>query len=86
VAGAANLTNAGKGRRKGSVNKNTAALKDMILSALSGVGGVDYLIAQASENPTAFLTLIGKVLPLQVAGDFDHQVTVKGALAWQPPQ
>jgi hypothetical protein len=40
----------------------------MILKALDGAGGVDYLQRQAEENPTAFLTLVGKVLPLQLSG------------------
>lgn len=66
--------NAGKGRVKGVPNKTTAALKDMILAALDRKGGVDYLEAQAEANPTAFLTLIGKVLPLQVTGDRDAPV------------
>lgn len=66
--GAANLTNAGKGRPKGAINKNTQALKDMILGALDNKGGVKYLEKQAEENPTAFLTLIGKVLPMTIAG------------------
>lgn len=62
------------GRAKGTPNKTTAALKDMILAALDRKGGVDYLEAQAEANPTAFLTLIGKVLPLQVTGDRDAPV------------
>ena len=66
--GVSNLTNAGKGRPKGALNKNTAALKDMILGALNNKGGVAYLEKQADENPTAFLTLVGKVLPMTVAG------------------
>lgn len=62
--------NAGKGRPKGVPNKVTGELKDMILQALGDAGGVDYLKKQAAENPNAFLTLVGKVLPLQVgAGD-----------------
>lgn len=69
MAGAANLTNAGKGRPKGSVNKNTAAIKDMILQALSEAGGVDYLVRQAEANPGPFMTLVGKVLPMQVTGE-----------------
>jgi hypothetical protein len=69
VAGSANLTNAGKGRPKGSVNKNTAAIKDMILQALSEAGGVDYLVRQAEANPGPFMTLVGKVLPMQVTGE-----------------
>lgn len=63
------------GRKKGTPNKVTGALKDMILTALEGAhpdGSIAYLRAQASANPTAFLTLVGKVLPLQVAGDPDH--------------
>lgn len=41
----------------------------MILEALHGAGGVDYLQAQAKKNPAAFMTLVGKVLPMQVTGD-----------------
>ena len=59
---------AGKGRPKGAKNKMTAALKDMILGALDDAGGKNYLVEQAHKNPAAFLTLLGKVLPLQVAG------------------
>lgn len=62
---------AGKGRPKGAVNKATKAVKDMILASLDKVGGEDYLVKQASENPTAYMTLLGKVLPLQLAGGLD---------------
>lgn len=54
------------GRKKGSVNKIPAALKDMVLQALANAGGVEYLQAQATKNPNAFLQLVGKVLPLQI--------------------
>jgi hypothetical protein len=57
------------GRQKGTPNKTTGEVKEMILTALSRVGGVDYLARQADENPTAFMTLVGKVLPLQVSGE-----------------
>jgi len=40
----------------------------MILKALSKAGGWRYLQQQAKENPVAFMTLVGKVLPLQVTG------------------
>lgn len=73
---------AGMGRKKGSVNKIPAALKDMILTALDKSGGVDYLVTQADENPNAFLTLVGKVLPLQVdaahSGEIVARVVFKG--------
>lgn len=66
------------GRKKGVTNKINAALKDMILTALDESGGVEYLKGQAETNPTAFLTLVGKVLPMTVAGpgeDGEHKVT-----------
>lgn len=57
----------GGGSRKGKPNKLTADLREMILGALDGAGGKGYLIDQASENPAAFLALIGKVVPKEVS-------------------
>ncbi len=56
------------GRQKGTPNKLTASVKEMILAALEGAGGAKYLRTQADANPAAFMTLVGKVLPLQVTG------------------
>jgi hypothetical protein len=66
---AANLTNMGKGRPKGVPNKSTKALKDAIMAAFDRVGGVDYLVKVAGEDPKTFCTLLGKVLPMQVTGE-----------------
>lgn len=66
----------GPGRPKGSVNKTTALLKDAILEAAEKAGDkrgmVGYLTDQARDNPNAFLSLLGKVLPMQVAGPDDE--------------
>jgi hypothetical protein len=40
----------------------------MILNALAKAGGEQYLVDQAESNPKAFLTLVGKVVPLQLTG------------------
>ncbi|MFC0302767.1 hypothetical protein ACFSTI_25085 [Rhizorhabdus histidinilytica] len=64
------------GRQKGTPNKVTKALKDMILGALDDAGGQTYLADQAKANPAAFMTLVGKVLPMQVAGDADNPLNV----------
>lgn len=62
----------GPGRPKGSPNKTTALLKDAIIQAATNAGGDDglegYLQARALDSPKAFLSLLGKVLPMQVTG------------------
>ena len=62
-------------------NKNTAALREMILQALDGAGGVGYLQRQADESPAAFLSLIGKVLPTTLTSDPDQPLKVE--FTWQ---
>lgn len=69
------------GRQKGTPNKINADLKAMILGALDKAGGQKYLQAQAEKNPNAFLTLVGKVLPMTVAGDPEHPVSL--TVTWQ---
>lgn len=62
------------GRKKGTPNKVPGAVRDMVLAALEKKGGVKYLERQADENPTAFMTLVGKVMPTQIAGDPDQPI------------
>ncbi len=64
------------GRVRGTPNKTTAALKEMVLAALDKAGGVKYLTARARDEPRAFLALLGRVLPLQVTGDGGGPVLV----------
>ena len=60
----------GPGRPKGVQNKTTTILKDAIIQAATEAGGKDgmvgYLKLVAAENPAAFSTLLGKVLPMQI--------------------
>ena len=70
------------GRKKGTPNKLNADLKGMILGALSNVGGVQYLEEQAAQNPGPFLALVGKVLPMTVAGDPDNPVKTEIVIHW----
>lgn len=65
------------GRQKGSTNKTTAELKEMILGALSEVGGQAYLVQQALDNPNAFMTLVGKVVPRDLNAAVEAATTIK---------
>lgn len=68
---------AGMGRPKGAQNKTTTALKEAILLAAAEHGydgqGDDglkgYLRMVAGADVKAFSSLLGKVLPMTIAGD-----------------
>ena len=51
------------GRKKGTPNKDVADIRAMIEEALKKAGGANYLYKQSSENPTAFMSLVGRILP-----------------------
>lgn len=58
------------------LHKVKCSLKDAVLQAAELAGDKDgmvgYLTQQAKTNPTAFLSLLGKVLPLQGVGMLDE--------------
>lgn len=72
------------GRKKGVPNKTTGLLKEAIMKAAELVGEdgegkgktVGYLKMLAKTEPKAFAGLLGRVLPLQIAGDPDNPVPV----------
>ena len=74
------IKNLKPGNKRGP-SKSTALLKDAILQAAEAAGGqggmVGYLTLQAHENPGPFLALMGKVLPLQIAGDKKNPIQVE---------
>lgn len=64
------------GKPKGATNKMTRELKEMILTALDQAGGVQYLAEKAESHPQAFMALIGRVLPMTVAGDSENPLAM----------
>ena len=44
----------------------TPNARTMILEALQRAGGMDYLVKLAENEPAAFATLVGKVIPKEV--------------------
>jgi hypothetical protein len=65
---------AGKGRPKGAQNKLARDIREMILGALSDVGGQRWLVKQAELNPTAFMSLLGKIIPAQINATFKREL------------
>ncbi len=90
---AQNLTNAGKGRPKGSVNKTTKLAKQAISEAFDELGGMDALVTWAKSDPdnmkVFYATIWPKIIPLQVEADVtgEHHHThepagLSDAIAW----
>lgn len=70
------LDRAKTGRSKGTPNKATKEIKDMITGALTSVGGQKYLERQAEENPVAFMGLLGKILPKDLNVQADSTINI----------
>lgn len=62
---------AGMGRKPGSVNKTTVAVKEALLAAFDGLGGVPALIQWGKDNPTSFYQIWAKLLPQEIKGELE---------------
>ena len=63
--------NAGKGRKPGSVNKTTAAVKEALMTAFDDIGGIDALAVWAKENQDKFYPIWAKLLPQEIKGELE---------------
>lgn len=59
-------------RPKGSKNSYGAEVKNLILASFGHVGGIEYLKQQAKENPSAYMTLLGKAIPKELAIEIER--------------
>ena len=55
------------GRQKGTPNKSTGAIRDLVRQALEQAGGASYLAMQAELNPGPFLALVGRLIPAEAS-------------------
>lgn len=59
------------GKPKGTKSKNSIKLREQILGALDRLGGMAWLVKLGQQEPVAFVSLLGKVLPSTLAGNED---------------
>jgi hypothetical protein len=62
----------GAGRRKGSQNRFTSAIKDAVLETFEKLGGVTHMTTWARKNPTDFYRIAAKLIPQQINADVSH--------------
>ncbi|MDA8259537.1 MAG: hypothetical protein M0Z99_28520 [Betaproteobacteria bacterium] len=51
-------------------------LREMVRASLDRAGGLDYLVKQARMNPGAYLALLGKVLPKEIAATVEARTYI----------
>ena len=54
---------AGAGRPPGSLNKLTRTLRESIHKAFKELGGTNWLVSVAQDDPRAFIALLGRTIP-----------------------
>jgi hypothetical protein len=90
IEGFSNMPRGGKrpgsGRKKGGTNKITSDVKQAILEAFNALGGVEYLCAVAREDSKAFCALLGKLIPVKVAGDAEDPPMLRMAIDAPPDE
>lgn len=57
----------GSGRPKGSTSKIGQEIRKAIQEALHEVGGKDYLVKLAKDNPQVFCALVSKIVPAEIS-------------------
>lgn len=64
----------GSGRKKGVPNKVTATIKKAAIEAFDEIGGKDYLVKIAREDPKTFIQLLSRILPSEIRAETDAYV------------
>lgn len=77
MEGRKNIPNGGNGRPPGTLNKSTKAIKDAFHEAFFKRGGVAALLKWAEKNETEFYKLAARLIPVQVKGTINHQVSAQ---------
>jgi len=75
----------GSGRKPGSKNKDTETIRIAVMRSFDHIGGWEYLAEMARTQPTAYMTLLGKILPHELAtsgGALKHEVLLR----WMTPE
>ncbi len=75
---------AGKGRRKGTPNKITAAFKAAVLRVYEARGGDAAFLTWANKHQTDFYKICARLIPHEVTGEDGGPVEVRYSWLTQP--
>jgi hypothetical protein len=75
----------GSGRKPGSKNKYSAEIRDAVMVSFTRLGGPAYLESVGKANPAAYISLLAKILPHELAtsgGPLRQEVLLR----WMTPE
>ena len=81
----ANLTSRGAGRPKGTRNKVTYTIQQMLLASLDKQGGQKFFDKLAVESPKVYAQLIGRLIPLQLS-NAEGQAALQIKISYTRPE
>ena len=64
------------GRHPGTPNRVTSAVREAVLAAFDEVGGKNYLVRLAQDDPKTFCALLARLVPMQLRAELDGTDTV----------
>lgn len=72
------------GRRPGTPNKNTTAIKDAFKQAFDDMGGAEALVTWGRENQTDFYKLASKLIPVDMNAKLEGDLNINWPLPKTP--
>lgn len=72
---------AGSGRKPGTPNRTTRAVREALVAAFDELGGVEYLVKLGRDEPATFARLLARLVPNEVAarvegGEIRHVIHI----------
>lgn len=67
----------GSGRAKGTPNKQTKAMREMFIEAFDRLGGVDFLVKAAQDDPATFIRGLHRMIPSEVKAEIAQEIKMR---------
>jgi hypothetical protein len=67
---------AGSGRQRGTPNRTTRAIREALFEAFEELGGTQYLVELGRNDPAAFVRLLTRLVPNEVATEMGRDEVI----------
>jgi hypothetical protein len=75
----------GSGRKRGTLNKDTEAIRLAVMKSFDHIGAWKYLVKISESQPAAYISLLNKILPHEMATS-GGALKAEVLLRWMTPE